>query len=82
MRWDDVSELRPTTGLLFISRVIYERGELWWNDADREIPKNSERNQFQYHFALTYPICNDPGANPDLQGERPATNRLSVASVM
>jgi hypothetical protein len=34
MRWDYVSELRPT-GLLFIPQVIYEHGEPWWNAIDR-----------------------------------------------
>jgi hypothetical protein len=27
MGWDDVSELQPPTGLLFIPQVIYEHGE-------------------------------------------------------
>jgi hypothetical protein len=31
-----VSELRLPTGLLFIPQVIYEHGESWWNDTDRE----------------------------------------------
>jgi hypothetical protein len=31
-----VSELQPPTGLLFISKVIYEHGEPWRNDIDRE----------------------------------------------
>jgi hypothetical protein len=30
-----VSELRWTTGLLFIPQVIYEHGEPWWNDVNR-----------------------------------------------
>jgi hypothetical protein len=34
---DDVSELRPPTGLLFIPQVIYEYGEQWWNDICRGI---------------------------------------------
>jgi hypothetical protein len=33
---DYVSELWPPTGLLFIPYVIYERGEPWWNDIDKE----------------------------------------------
>jgi hypothetical protein len=33
MGWDYISELRPPTGLLFISQVIYEHGEPWWNDC-------------------------------------------------
>jgi hypothetical protein len=35
MWWDDVSELRPPTGLLFIPQLIYEYGEPRWNDTDR-----------------------------------------------
>jgi hypothetical protein len=30
--WDYVSELRPPTGLLFISQVIHEHGEPWRDD--------------------------------------------------
>jgi hypothetical protein len=37
MRSDYVSELRPPTSLLFISHVIYEYREPWWNDIDREL---------------------------------------------
>jgi hypothetical protein len=33
---DDVPEMRPPSGLLFIPQVIYEPGELRWNDIDRE----------------------------------------------
>jgi hypothetical protein len=31
-----VSELQLPTGQLFIPQVIYEHGELWWNDIDSE----------------------------------------------
>jgi hypothetical protein len=31
MGWDYVCELWPQTGLLFISQMIYEHGEPWWN---------------------------------------------------
>jgi hypothetical protein len=35
--WRDyVSELRPPTGLLFISQVIYGHGEPQWNDINKE----------------------------------------------
>jgi hypothetical protein len=48
----DVSELQPPS-LLFILQVIYEYREPRWNDIDREIPKNSEKNlpqcRFVYH---------------------------------
>jgi hypothetical protein len=50
MRRDDISELWPPTGLLFIPQVIYEHGELWWNDIDWEKPKNSDRKLSQCHF--------------------------------
>jgi hypothetical protein len=29
---------------------IYEYGEPWWNDIDREKQKNSEKSLSQYHF--------------------------------
>jgi hypothetical protein len=35
MARDDVSELRPTMGLLFILQVIKEHGEQWWNDINK-----------------------------------------------
>jgi hypothetical protein len=35
MGWDYISELWPQTGLLFISRTIYEYGLPRWNDIDR-----------------------------------------------
>jgi hypothetical protein len=31
-----VFELRPPTGLFFISRKIYKHGEARWSDVDRE----------------------------------------------
>jgi hypothetical protein len=42
-----VSELRPATGLLFISQVIYEYVDKWWNDIDRG-------NFLYVHRALWY----------------------------
>jgi hypothetical protein len=50
MGWDYVSELLPPMGLLFISQVIYEYGEPWWNDSDRVKPKNLEKNLSHFHF--------------------------------
>jgi hypothetical protein len=35
MGWDYVSKLRLQTGLFFISQLIQEQGETWWNDIDR-----------------------------------------------
>jgi hypothetical protein len=47
--WNDVSELRPSKGLLFFSHVMYEYGdhvELYWQGK----PKNSEKSLSQYNF--------------------------------
>jgi hypothetical protein len=35
---------------LFILQMIYDYGELWWNDSDRRKPKNSEKNLAQCFF--------------------------------
>jgi hypothetical protein len=51
--------------------------EHWWNEIDRENPLYSERNLPQCHLSTTNPTWTDPGSNPGLCGERPATNRLS-----
>jgi hypothetical protein len=34
---ENVTELRPPTGLLFIPQVIYGHGKPLWNDIYREI---------------------------------------------
>jgi hypothetical protein len=47
---ENVSELRPPTGLLFIRQVIYECGESRRNDTYRDKPKTSEKNLSQCHF--------------------------------
>jgi hypothetical protein len=46
---DYVSELLPLVDILFIPQMIYEFGEPWWNDIDREKPKKSEENLPQCH---------------------------------
>jgi hypothetical protein len=51
MEWDNVSELRPPTGLFFIPHILYENREQRYNDTDRVNPKNSEENQSQCHFS-------------------------------
>jgi hypothetical protein len=45
--WDYVSELRPSTGLLFIPQMIYEHGEPWWND---DVGRG--KHWFVHHSAL------------------------------
>jgi hypothetical protein len=50
VQWDDVSELRPLMGQLFIPQAIWECGQQWWNDTDRGKVKNSEKKLSQYNF--------------------------------
>jgi hypothetical protein len=55
MGLDNVTELRPATGLLFFSQMIYEYGatveSYWWgNQRTQGKLKNSEKNLSQYHF--------------------------------
>jgi hypothetical protein len=36
--------MRPPTNLLFITQVIYEYGERWWNDIDRRNPESPTKS--------------------------------------
>jgi hypothetical protein len=65
MMWDYVSELWPPTGLLFIPQVIYEFGELRWNDMTGN-PKNSEENYPSVTLSTKNLTWIDTGANPGL----------------
>jgi hypothetical protein len=47
-----------------------------WNDIGRGKPNDSEKNLSQSHFVTAYPTKTDLGANTDLHGEKPVTNRL------
>jgi hypothetical protein len=57
--------------------MVYEYGELWWNDIGRGKPKNSKKNPLQCHFVHHNPTWTDPGMNPGLCGQRPAAKHLS-----
>jgi hypothetical protein len=77
-RWGEtVSEMRPSTGLMFIPQIIYEYGEIRWKGIDRGKPKNSERNLSQCHFVHDKSNMDWPGCQLGPHCERPATNRLS-----
>jgi hypothetical protein len=56
--------------------MIYEYGELQWNDIDRLKQKNSERNP-SVNLSTTNSTWTDLGINLGLYGERLATNQLS-----
>jgi hypothetical protein len=54
--------------------MIYEYGEQWWNDTDRE---NQRETCPSAIFSTTNPTWIGSGANQGLSSERPATNRLN-----
>jgi hypothetical protein len=72
MEWDYVSELKPTWYMR-----IHEHGEQRWNDIDRWNRRRRIKPCPRATLSTTNPACNDPGANPVLRGEMPATNHLS-----
>jgi hypothetical protein len=51
--------------------------EQWWNDIFAGETEVLGENLPSATLSTTNPTWIDPGANPDLRGERPATNRLS-----
>jgi hypothetical protein len=74
MGWNYVSELRPPTGLLFISQIIYKRGapvEWYWQEKTGEL---EDKACPSVTLCTTNLRWTDPGANPWLRGERPATS--------
>jgi hypothetical protein len=64
MWWEYFSELRSPADLLFIHQVIHVSGESWWDDIDRVIPKNSEKNLAQCHFVHHRSHMEWPGCEP------------------
>jgi hypothetical protein len=71
-----VSELRPPTGLLFFTQMMYDM-----DSQDRIILTGENRRTRRKSCPIaTLSTSNstwtDPGANPRLRGERPAANRL------
>jgi hypothetical protein len=51
--------------------------EQWWNDIFAGETEVLGENLPSATLSSTNPTWIDPGANPGLRGERPATNRLS-----
>jgi hypothetical protein len=59
-----VSELQPPTGLLFISEVIYEHGEPWRNDIDRE------NSCYVHQSSLAILTAESSGSKQEEQGKK------------
>jgi hypothetical protein len=57
--------------------MIYEHGELEWNDIDRGNGRTRRETWSSATLSTTNPTWNDPGVNPGFSYERPDTNRLS-----
>jgi len=57
---------------MFITQMIYESGETWWNDIDMKT-KEPEENPAQCKFIHHKSHMGWPDANPGLHGERPET---------
>jgi hypothetical protein len=76
----NVSKLLLRTGLLFISQVISEYGELRWNYNDRGTSKNWDtcRNVI---LSITNATWTDTGVNSGFSDKKLATNRLSHGTV-
>jgi hypothetical protein len=77
MGWNDVSELRPPTALLFIPQM-YKHGNQWWNDIEE-----------LWEPPVKVPLCTPPSptwidvsANLGLRGEKPVTNHVSHGTAL
>lgn len=74
MSWGEtVSELRRSMGLLIIPQMIYEQGELQWNDISQKTEELGEETCPN----STLPTRNPAWTDPDLGGDRPASRSLS-----
>jgi hypothetical protein len=75
--WDNVSELRPPTDLLFITQMSMESyGGMTVTDENRITRRKTCPSAT---LSTTHPTCIDPGANAGLRGDSPGTNRWAMA---
>jgi hypothetical protein len=56
--------------------------EQWWNDIFAGETEELGENLPSATLSTTNPTWIDPGANPGLRGERPATNHLSHSTAL
>jgi hypothetical protein len=62
--------------------LFFQVMEHRWNETDRGKPKYSGKTRPSATLSSTNPTWTDPGSNPDLRGDRPATNRLSHGTAL
>jgi hypothetical protein len=79
MKCDDVSELQPPTGLLFIHHMIHEHGEPRWNDIDRVNRRTRKETCHSVTLSSTYPTWTLLGANPFSQSLCSTTSGFRIA---
>jgi hypothetical protein len=53
-----------------------------WNEIDREKPTTLRKTSPSATLSTTNPTWTDPGSNPGLRNEKPATNRLSHGTAL
>jgi hypothetical protein len=78
---ETLSELWPSTGLLFIPRMIYEYGALDGTILTAEYRITLTESYSSATLSAANPIWTDSGTNPCLCGERPTTNYLTRHSL-
>jgi hypothetical protein len=76
-----LSEVLSLTDM-FMPQMIYEFGELRWNDIDRGSQRTQRKTCPSATLSTINPIWIDPSANPGLRGERPVTNGLSHGTAL
>jgi hypothetical protein len=77
MEWDYISEMQPPTGGSIVHLLGDEHGEPRWIPWTGENRRTRRKSCPTATLSITNPTRTNPGANSDLLGERPMTDRLS-----